>query len=220
MLFSFPFIAILSGLDRSKKTIHYIGKFWGKMILKIAGVKVERYGSAKKRKYIIVCNHQSQVDIFSLFSALDLQFRWVAKKELFRIPVFGICLKLAGYIDVDRNDPKQAVRRMEKAVKNLPDDVSLLFFPEGTRSSSGKLLPFKKGPFSLAIRNSLPILPIAICGGFNIMPKGKKIFKKGKVKIVIKDPIYTDGMSIRDKDKLLKVVEEEIKETLEKCENL
>ena len=109
-------------------------------------------------------NHQSALDISVLLSHLPVPFKFVAKRELFRIPVFGRAIKKAGYINIDRDNPREALKAIEEAVARIRGGTSVLIFPEGTRSRDGNLLPFMKGAFSLATRAGVPVVPLAVIG--------------------------------------------------------
>ena len=148
-----------------------------------------------RKSYILVSNHQSFFDIFSLLGYLPLQFRWIAKAELFRIPLLGWAMSRTGYIRIDRESPKKAYRSMIAAAEKVRNGVSVLIFPEGTRSPDGNLQPFKKGVFLIALKSQAPILPIAIRGTREIMRKNDWRTYPGHVEIRIFPSIETAGFS-------------------------
>jgi len=148
-----------------------------------------------RKSYIVVSNHQSFFDIFSLLGHLPLQFRWIAKAELFRIPLLGWAMTRTGYIPIERDSPKKAYRSMLQAAEKVREGVSILIFPEGTRSPDGLLQPFKKGVFLIALKSQAPILPVAIRGTRNIMRKNDWRAYPGHVEIRIFPPIETAGFS-------------------------
>ena len=123
-----------------------------------------------------------------------IQFRWIAKAELFRLPFLGWAMSRIGYIPIERDSPKKAYRSMLRAAEKVQQGVSVIIFPEGTRSPDGNLQPFKKGVFLIALKSQAPILPIAICGTGKIMPKGDWRAHPGNVQIIIDPAIETAGV--------------------------
>jgi 1-acyl-sn-glycerol-3-phosphate acyltransferase len=161
-----------------------------------------------------VCNHQSQYDILLVYGFLDLDFKWVMKQELRKIPGLGIGCEKAGHIFIDRSNPRRARAAVAEALARLGKGVGILFFPEGTRSLDGKLLPFKKGAFRLAIEQQLPLLPVTLVGTRNIMPaKTLRVFP-GSATLVIHPAIETRGMSAEQLDNLIGQAEHKIASAL------
>jgi 1-acyl-sn-glycerol-3-phosphate acyltransferase len=150
---------------------------------------------------VVVCNHQSQYDIFLVYGWLKLDLKWVLKAELRKAPGVGIGCEKAGHIFVDRSNPDKARQSVSDALERVGDGVGILFFAEGTRSADGRLRPFKKGAFRVATSQNLPILPVTIIGTRDIQrPKSLLIFP-GKVSMVIHPAIEIEGESqeeIRD----------------------
>ncbi|MDT8320988.1 MAG: lysophospholipid acyltransferase family protein [Xanthomonadales bacterium] len=146
------------------------------------------------RSYVVVANHQSLYDIVVVYGWLDLDLKWVMKQELRSIPGIGIGCEKAGHIFIDRHKPKEAGRTIAAALERLGDGVGMLFFPEGTRSRDGRLLPFKRGAFRTAVEQQLPLLPITLLGTRDICPaRTLKIFP-GRVRMVIHPAIETAGL--------------------------
>ena len=174
----------------------YIASSWGKLICWLTPVWVSVGGAENAdpgRTYVVVCNHQSQFDIFLVYGWLKLDLKWVLKAELRKIPAVGIGCEKAGHIFVERNNPQQSRKSVADAMKRVGNGVGVLFFAEGTRSVDGKLLPFKKGAFRFAMNQQLPILPVTIIGTRDIQkPKSLQIFP-GKISMVIHPPIEVDG---------------------------
>jgi 1-acyl-sn-glycerol-3-phosphate acyltransferase len=142
---------------------------------------------------VVVCNHQSQYDIFLVYGWLKLDLKWVLKAELRKAPGIGIGCEKAGHIFVDRKNPDQARKAVRDALESVGDGVGVLFFAEGTRSPDGRLRPFKKGAFRVAVSQQLPVLPITIIGTREIQkPKSFMIFP-GKVKMVIHPAIEVES---------------------------
>jgi len=186
----------LSCFDSSGNIPHRVARLWGKIQLRITGTRVRIQGLENidpGKSYILVSNHQSSFDIFSLLGYLPLQFRWTAKAELFRIPFMGWAMTRTGYIPIERGSPKKAYRSMLRAAETVRNGTSVIIFPEGTRSPDGKLQPFKKGVFLIALKSQAPILPITIQGTSQIMRKGDWRTFPGRVQIRIDPPIDTAG---------------------------
>jgi 1-acyl-sn-glycerol-3-phosphate acyltransferase len=163
--------------------------------------------------YVVVANHQSFLDIFVLCN-IPHEMKWVAKKELFKIPMFGWGLRLAGDICLDRGDAASALKVMEQARRYLKNGMSVMIFPEGTRSEDGTLLPFKPGAFKLAVETGVPVLPIAVSGSANGMPKGGPWVRPTKVSVKILEPVPTAGLRGRDVRKLRDDVRDRIARAL------
>ncbi len=152
---------------------------------------------------IYITNHQSHFDVLALIVALPGQYRIIAKKELFRIPVFGWALALAGFIRIDRTDRDQARRSLDVAARRVRAGRSVVVFAEGTRSADGRLAPFKKGGFILAINSGCPIVPITISGSRAILSRRSHDIRRGTIDVVIGDPIDTSGASYESRDLLI-----------------
>jgi 1-acyl-sn-glycerol-3-phosphate acyltransferase len=195
----------ISLFDRSGNSSHVIARIWGRIQLGLTGTKVTITGLENidpRRSYILTSNHQSVFDIFAFLGYLPVQFRWIAKAELFRIPFLGWAMTRIGYIPIERESPKKAYRSMLQAAEKVKSGVSVVIFPEGTRSPSGKLQPFKKGVFLIALKSQAPILPIAIRGTSRIMLKGDWRVYPGDVQIIVDRPLDTSGFSPEKEDAL------------------
>lgn len=163
-------------VDRTRSVMHGVAGLWARTILFAAQpiwtCRVEGLESIEKgRHYVVVSNHQSMVDILILLAVLPLHFKFTAKKELFSIPVIGWHMGLAKYIAIDRQDPQSRKKALLMARQWLSQKVSLLFFPEGTRSLSGEIQTFKKGAFQAAKEQGVEILPVVLDGTWNAFPK-------------------------------------------------
>ena len=173
--------SILTLLDvfvgrRSEIKAQVFPRSWGKSICKIANVKVHIDGKDNldpQKTYIFVGNHVSKFDIFSFQGYFPHDFRWIAKKELFRIPFFGPAMLRAGIVPIDRSHGREALKSLNKAAEHIAKGTSVLIFPEGTRSADGHLKDFKTGAIMLAIKAGVPVVPIGFNGTFSILPKGK-----------------------------------------------
>jgi 1-acyl-sn-glycerol-3-phosphate acyltransferase len=214
------FLAIIvSFFSRNGNSVHRIARLWGRSILWVSGIGTETSGfdhDLHDRSYIFMSNHQSNFDIPVLFSALPVQFRWLAKAELFRIPIFGLSMRGAGYISIDRSNRKSAFHSLVRAAEAIRNGTSVMIFPEGTRSRDGKLLPYKKGGFVMAVDAGVPIVPVVITGTHAIMPKGRLLIRRQWVRVYIGRPIETASFSRKTKDDLMVKVRTAMQEMISK----
>ncbi len=211
-------VMIVYLFDRSGRTGHAVARFWARVIVWASGVKVRTEGLEHVRgegPYLFMSNHQGAYDIFALEGHLPFHFKWLAKKELFSIPVLGWAMTAAGYISIDREGTRKTVKAMNEAARKIREGMSLVIFPEGSRSPDGSIQPFKKGGFTLAIKSKVPIIPIAITGSREIMPKGKWTATSGEIRIRIDHPIDLRDYSMKDWRSLMEKVSQRISRNLE-----
>jgi len=209
---------IFSLFDSTGKLSHYCSQQWARINLKISRTKVEVSGQEnviKGGSQVFASNHQSIYDILMLAGYLPVQFRWLAKKELFRIPFMGWHMSRVGYIKIDRSNMRQAALSFRKAAEKIRSGVSVVIFPEGTRSQDGKLQPFKPGLFSLALYSGVPIIPISISGSKDIVRKGSFKVNRGKIRMIIGKPIDVNKYQKKSKIKLMQKVREAIDSNLD-----
>ena len=207
------FALITYPFDRKGRVGHYYAKLWGKAALLANWVKVKIEGMGHlngKGPYIFMSNHQGSYDIFALLGHLPYQFKWLAKKELFSIPFFGWAMAAVGYVSIDRGGTRDTVEAMNEAAQKIRDGMSVAIFPEGSRSPDGSIQPFKKGGFTLAIKSKVPIVPVAISGSRDIMPKDKLTTAPGEIRILVGHPIETENCALKDRELLMKKVRETI----------
>lgn len=156
------------------------------LALTLVRVKVEgRENISKSTSYVFVANHQGAYDIFAVYGYLNHDFRWMMKKGLRKFPVIGAACAAAGHIFVDNSSTSAIRHTMEKAEKVLANGTSLVIFPEGARTFTGKMRPFKKGAFQLAMEFSLPVVPVTIDGSFEVLPRTSIIPHWGTIKLTI-----------------------------------
>ena len=180
-------------------------RWWGKAICQLANVRVRIEGLDKiepQQTYIFAGNHASQFDIFAFQGYFPYDFRWIAKKELFRLPVFGQVMHQVGYIPIDRSHGRQAMKSLDDAAAKIAAGKSVLIFPEGTRSDDGCLQEFKAGAILLAIKAGVPIVPMGFNGSYQVLPKGKLLANGGEIVLRIGSPISTQGFKAKDKQQL------------------
>jgi 1-acyl-sn-glycerol-3-phosphate acyltransferase len=192
-----------------------IARAWAKMLLRIAGVRVSVEGIDKismSGSYVFAANHVSYMDTPVIFSYIPVQFRFLAKVELFAWPFIGDHLKRAGHIAVPR-ESRAALKAMSDAGRTVRErGISLLVFPEGGRSESGELQEFKDGASYLAIKAGVPIVPVAISGMHKVLPMHGALIRPGNVTIRIGDPISTTGLTLHDRGRLTQKIYERVKE--------
>ena len=203
----FSVIALASiPLDRSGKTYHWSARTWARFILWIFRIRITVRGTERldsTRHYIYVSNHASGFDIPVVLAGINDQVRIVLKKELTRIPIWGWALKWGYYIPIDRSNPKTALQSLDEAASRMRDGASVLLFAEGTRTRDGRLQPFKRGAFSLAVKSGVPVVPLTINHSYDIQPKGEFRVNGGSVTIILGDPIVTSGPDGITDDRLL-----------------
>jgi 1-acyl-sn-glycerol-3-phosphate acyltransferase len=180
---------------------------WSAALLRAARitVRVEGPGVLRDRPVVYVANHISLLDIPALVVGLPPVPKFVMKKELLKVPVFGRAARAAGHIAIDRGNRGAAFAAYDEAAEIVRRGRSALVFAEGTRSRSGKLLPFKKGPFVLAIAARVPIVPVVVVGSYDLMPRLSLVPRRGEIVLRIGEDIPTDGASYGDRDNLSEV---------------
>ena len=186
--------------------IHKVANIWAKMLLQVASTKVEIIGTENVqvgKPQIFMANHQSDIDILIVLAYLPGQFRWIVKKELFNIPLFGKAMRNAGYIEIDRRHHEKAMMSLNEAARKIKEGKSVMSFPEGTRTLDGKVKPFKQGMFHLALKSGVPIVPISIINAGKVMPKRSLLVKPGKVSLVIDKEIDVSKYSMENRQELI-----------------
>ncbi|MBC8479268.1 MAG: 1-acyl-sn-glycerol-3-phosphate acyltransferase, partial [FCB group bacterium] len=200
-------VVIVGVVDVRKKITGILPRIWGKWVLWSTGIDYEVKGLENlkpNRKYVFVGNHESALDIPIAVASLPYNIVFLAKKELFRIPLFGWGMWAAGMVRVDRQNREKARTSIEKALAQIARMyISILVYPEGTRSSTGELQEFKKGSFILAIRSKLAVVPITITGARDVLPKNTIRFRKGKAQLIVDKPIHTEEMVEKDRNDLM-----------------
>jgi 1-acyl-sn-glycerol-3-phosphate acyltransferase len=181
-------------------------RVWGPVGLWLAGARIEvvRPPAPPPGPVIFASNHESVLDIWVLFAILPRNFRFIAKQELYRLPIFGWYMRIGGHVPVDRSNNQRAVASLAKAGEAIRGGTSIVVFPEGTRSRTGFVQPFKKGPFVVAKEAGVPVIPIAISGTGSITPSQKIEVHPGAVRVAAGEPI--DPAAFPDKERLLGAV--------------
>ncbi len=166
-------------------------RLWAWLMLALNRVNVTVSGSEllPEGSVIFMSNHQSNFDILALLAAMPRRFYWIAKKELFEIPLFGHSMRRGGYIPLDRSDGRKALQSLDEAAATIRQGKSVVLFPEGTRTTDGKLLPFKRGGFVLARKADVPVIPVTINGSGRINPANQFRLYSGDISITIHPPV-------------------------------
>lgn len=196
-LIVFPF-------DRKRSVMHWMLIYEGTILIKLIPIwkiTIEGRNKAKrKRTYVIISNHQSIIDIV-IINSLLYRFKWISKIENMKVPFIGWYLRMADYITVERGDSGSKEKMMERSFECLRSGTSIMFFPEGTRSTNGEIGFFKRGAFQLAIGTQKPILPVVIDGTGGILPKHGLVFSSGhNIKIRVFDPVEPQSFGTDDPD--------------------
>ena len=211
-------LSLLSSLfDRDGRVQHWLARNWAKMILKILGVRVKVRGLENvdfSRPAVYASNHLSALDIPVLYATLPIQFRILAKKELFVYPFLGWHLKRSGQIAVDQQDARASLRSLNRAGESLREGMPLVVFPEGGRSPSGELQEFMGGAFYAALKAQVPVVPIVITGVRELLPMNSFHALPGEADVVYCHPVSTDGLTPRDMEKLAAEVRQVMQQEL------
>jgi len=180
---------------------YYPGMLWSKLAccLALCPVKVKgRENLKKKQSYVFVSNHQSAFDIFLIYGYLGIPFKWMMKVGILKIPLVGTACRAAGFIFADNSTPQAAKRTIAEAKRRLKDGVSLVAFPEGSRSKIGKMSRFRKGAFQVAIDQHLSIVPISLNGPYHVLPISSIMPKPHRMEMVIHPPVIVDEYTLTD----------------------
>ena len=198
--------AVFRGGPRAGCVCDSAPRAWARWILRAAGVTVELENEElidPDRPQVLVANHVSWFDVLALAAFTPGRYAFVAKKEIRRVPVFGSAVGKCGHIYIDRTDRARAVESLAHAKQRLEESApTVIMFPEGTRSASGRLQPFKRGAFVLAIQTGASVVPAAISGSRRVMRKGSFLITPGVVRIRFGEPIPVDGYGIDDRGTL------------------
>ena len=197
----------------SGEAIVWIGRNWLSWIFATCGVRVVAEGLERvdrTQPYVVMSNHQSVLDIGALVLTVPLNWRFVAKRELTYVPFFGWALGLSDQIVIDRGNRTRAIRSLHRAAARVRGGISVIVFPEGTRSPTGRMREFKSGGFHLAIEAQVPILPATVSGSFDLIPKRSLKVRSGIIKVVYGQAVPTEGLAIADRHALKERVRKEI----------
>src|SRR5262249_28446018 len=209
VLIAAPLGMVLAILFRWKRVLYIFGHGGVRMGLALSGIKFHVDGAERlplDRAAVYCSNHQSHIDPPVLYEALHPEMRILYKAEIDRLPILPRAFRLAGFIPVDRRNKEAGMRAIEAAAASLRAGNSFLVFPEGTRSPTDEMLPFKKGVFVMAIKGQAPIVPIAIKGGREAMRRGRRVIQPVTISIRVGEPVETAGLDVKDRDAVIATV--------------
>ena len=192
MFFGILLILLINLFNPSGNAFHIIAAWWGRFSAKLFGISIEVTGRENYntgQNYLVISNHAGMADIPLLLGTMNLNLRFLAKEELGKIPLLGRALRQAGYVMIKRGQNRDALKSLFAATEVLKSGHSVHIFPEGTRSATGELLPFKRGAFRVAQAGGAPVLPVTIIGSHLITPKKSLKINKGTIRIIIDKPI-------------------------------
>lgn len=205
--------------DNSGRYYAWHARLWARLALalNLVRVKVNGIENLPEGPVIFMSNHQSNFDILSLLSGIPNQLHWIAKKELFEIPVFGPSMLRGGYIPLDRGDGRKALQSMDEAADMIRNGRSVVMFPEGTRSADTRLLPFKRGGFILARKAGVPVIPVTINGSGKVNPPNQIRLYSGEIRLVLHPAVTVpDGLRRSEAESwLMEQVQSRIESSLE-----
>ncbi len=210
-------VVLLTPILGARRTSLFCGGAWARLNAFLTPMWVEVTGREHvdpEQSYVIVVNHRSTYDVYVLYGWLGIDFKWVMKHELRKVPGVGIGSAALGHVFVDRSNTEAAVRSINQAKARIRDGTSVLFFPEGTRSTDGRLLPFKKGAFRMALDLGLPILPVTIVGTGEIQPPDTIRLFPGRAKLLFHRPIEVSDTDLASLPRLVRQAREAIESGL------
>jgi 1-acyl-sn-glycerol-3-phosphate acyltransferase len=211
--FAIPF-ALITGKSAH---LYWLGRLGARIGFAIARIRivVRGWDPPPDPHFIYMMNHSSNLDVPAVFIHLPGEVRVLGKRELFKLPILGAAMRLGNFVPVDRSNREAAVASVRKAADVARAGSSFLIAPEGTRSRTGKVLPFKKGAFYMAVDSGVPILPITVKGVFELMPPGSFSIRSGTIEVVFHDPIPTEGLTHEDRLWLMEEVRNRISAPME-----
>lgn len=212
-----PVFVPFTWITRSIGPIYWMARQGCRAALRLAGVRVRLLHGDRAQVHpccVFVANHVSNIEAPALFQALP-RISVVMKESLGRIPLLGYAMRMGGFICVDRTARDSRRRALEQAVQTLQSGISMLVFPEGTRNPTGRLLPFRPGPFQMAIEAGVPVVPVTVHGAAALMPKGATYMRPGELALWFHDPISTAALQPDDRLELMKTVRDTMQAALE-----
>ena len=213
---------IVAPTSRGRAAIDWIHRRWARSLLAAAGVRVAVHGIEhvnRRGAQILVANHASYFDVWALMAALPVSLRFIAKRELVRIPLLGRAMASAGHVFIDRARARRARIELRAAGRRMRDEgLTLVVFPEGTRSHDGELGCFRRGSFGLALEAGVPLVPVAIAGGYGVYPRGAKRVTPGRIHVRLAPPIPPADEGALDRGTLMREARAAIEDLLREGE--
>lgn len=189
-------------LGGEKIFAYYPGMIWSRLTCYLALCPVRVRGREhidRHQSYVFVANHQGAFDIFLIYGFLGVPIKWVMKASIAKIPFVGAACRSAGFIFVDNSTPVAAARSVQEAEQSLHNGASVVVFPEGSRTYTGKMIRFKKGAYQMAVDQHLPVIPITLNGPFDVLPIGSLNLRRHRLEMIIHAPIPTDTIDVSHK---------------------
>ena len=205
---------------KSKAKAQQFPRAWGRVLCRIANIRVRVEGGEDldpAKPYIFIGNHCSMADIMAFSGYINHDYRWIAKKELFAIPIFGTGMRSVDFIPIDRSHGREAVQSLNNAAQRIAEGSSVILFPEGTRSVDGRLQSFKTGAVMLAIKAGVELVPVGFNGTHQALPKGKLLSRGGEVLLRLGSPLPTAGFKAKDKQELATLLQQRVAGLLDEC---
>jgi 1-acyl-sn-glycerol-3-phosphate acyltransferase len=200
-----PFLIVIAWVQGKPGVLYQGARLGSRLGMKLARVRLKVQGLEQidpKKTYLFLANHQGNCDPMALLATIPQDTRYIVKEELLKVPFLNIGMKMGKFVVIDRKDRMDSLRGMNQAVVQLQHGESFLVFPEGTRTRTGKMGGFKKGPFMMAIQAGVPIVPITIDGSYEVMPPTRLRINPGTVRLLFHSPIDTRGMEAEERDSL------------------
>lgn len=227
-LLAYPFMAVyvllvvpvfipVTWVSGSIRPIYWMARLGVRIALLLAGVRLRLIHGERARSHpccVFVANHVSNIEAPALFQVLP-RISVIMKDSLGRIPLLGYAMRIGGFVRVDRKARDSRKRALEEAVQTLRSGISMLVFPEGTRNPTGTLLPFRPGPFQMAIEASVPVVPITVHGAAALMPRGARFVRRGEVALWFHEPVATGHLNFQDRIGLMKRVRQLMQSALD-----
>lgn len=213
-----PPAVLLARLFGWTNVIHVLGHIGVGLGFALSGIRIRMSGTERlprSRTAVYCANHTSNIDAPLLYHVLHPRLHMLYKIEFNKMPILGRAASLVGFIPVERHNPEQSQVAVDRAAQSVASGRSFLVFPEGTRSRTGELLPFKKGGFLMAIKAQVPLVPVAITGGRAAMIRGSRIIRPVTVEVLVGEPIETTGLAIDDRDTLVAQTRDQIRRMLD-----
>ena len=205
---------------KSKAKAQQFPRAWGRVLCRIANIRVRVEGGEDldpAKPYIFIGNHCSMADIMAFSGYINHDYRWIAKKELFAIPIFGTGMRSVDFIPIDRSHGREAVQSLNNAAQRIAEGSSVILCPEGTRSVDGRLQSFKTGAVMLAIKAGVELVPVGFNGTHQALPKGKLLSRGGEVLLRLGSPLPTAGFKAKDKQELATLLQQRVAGLLDEC---
>lgn len=205
---------------KSKAKAQQFPRAWGRLLCRIANIRVRVEGGEEldpAKPYIFIGNHCSMADIMAFSGYITHDYRWIAKKELFKIPIFGTGMRAVDFIAIDRSHGREAVQSLNDAAQRITEGSSVILFPEGTRSPDGHLQPFKTGAVVLAIKAGVELVPVGFNGTHQALPKNRLLARGGEVVLRIGQPLPSKDFKAKDKQELAALLQQRVAGLLDEC---